>query len=250
MDFYKLSKLGVKARWKKEHNAVKEHIKSTHHNFLKEKARLIGYVMGDGSITANDSPSKGSHHDIRFYPDDLQMVNLFVKDFEKLYLKKPVIRKLKNYFSVYSSSKPAWEDLKRLGDFTSLNWEFPYSLLSKEEKIEWLRAMFDCEAYVDTKKKRISFQTVSKQGASSVQNLLKEFGISSKIYIYKRKNPKWNTNYLLFVSGKENVYNFSEKIGFNHSLKKKKLSRISQRAGVVNGTVSKTVPFGAPRFES
>jgi len=23
-----------------------------------------------------------------------------------------------------------------------------------------------------------------------------------------------------------------------------------QRAGVVNGTVSKTVPFGAPRFES
>lgn len=230
MDFYKLSKLGLKARWEKQQNPVKQHIINNHHNFSKEKARIIGFIMGDGSITFDDSSSKGNHHDLRFYPDNIDVANIFINDFEKLYLKKPNLRKLKNYFILHVSSKPAWEDLKKFGDLSSLKWKFPKGLSSKEEKIEWLKAIFDCEAYVSIKKKNISFQTVSKRGIVSVQNLLKEFEIDSKIYNYKRKNPKWNTNYLLFILGKENIYKFKQKIGFNHPLKKEQLDKISWRA--------------------
>lgn len=249
MDFHKLSKLGLKARWGKEFSKTKEHIKNKHSKMLREKARIIGFIMGDGSLTSNDHPSKGSHHEIRFYPDDRYVADLFMKDFEKLYLKKPIIKKLEKYFSIFTSSKPAWEDLKNYGNFSSLNWKLP-KFNSNMEKIEWLKAIFDCEAYVSIKNKNISFQTVSKEGAISVNGLLREFGINSKIYTYKRKNPKWNTNYIIFIMGKENVYNFANRINFNHSLKKDKLNLISQRAGVVNGMVSKTMPFGAPRFES
>ncbi len=234
-------------RWKKKFASTIDHINKNHENLLKEKARLIGFIMGDGCI----SPiNKQSHHDIRFYPDDVKVAEIFISDFEKLYLKKPVIKNLGRYFSVHVSSKPAWEDLIKRGKFDSLNWEFPDNLKSKKEKIEWLKALFDCEAYVDIKKKRISFQTISREGIDSIQNLLREFNINSKIYVYTRKNPKWNKNYLLFIMGKENVYNFSQQIGFNHSSKKEKLMSLSWRAGVVNGTVSKTVPLRAPRFES
>ena len=236
--------------WNKRFSPLVNHIHKKHKKLSIEKARIIGFIMGDGSITANDSPSKGSHHDIRFYPDDINVAEMFIKDFEKLYLKKPAIKDGVNHFIIHVSSKPAWDDLVKIGKFNSLNWEFPESLSSKKQKIEWLRAIFDCEAYVDLKKRRIVFQTVSKGGAFSIQNVLKEFDISSKIYTYQRKNPKWNTNYLLFIMGKENVYNFAKEIGFNHALKKNKLDTISRRTRVANGTVSKTVPFGAPRFES
>ncbi len=240
MDFYQLSQLGLKARWGKKFSPLKNHIENNHKKMLKEKARIIGFIMGDGSITSDDSSSKGNHHDIRFYPDDITVANLFTQDFQRLYLKKPIFRDLGNYFSLYSSSKPAWEDLRKFGDFSSLNWTFPLSLISKKEKIEWLRAMFDCESYINIKKKNISFQSVSKKGIYSIQNLLREFGIDSKIYIYQRKNKRWNTNYLLFILGRENVYKFAENIGFNHTLKQKKLNIIGRRARMVNGRVSKT----------
>lgn len=197
--------------------------------------------MGDGSLNSTDNSLKGSHHDIRFYPDDLTMANLFIEAFEKLYLKKPSIKNLGRYFRLHISSKPAWQDLNKFGEYDSLNWTIPRSFLSKEEKIEWLRSLFDCEAYVDVKKKRIVFQTVSKKGINSIQKLLDELGIKSKYYIYKRKNLNFNLNYLLFVSRFENISRFSEMIGFNHLRKKKKLDYICRCARKVNGAVSKTV---------
>lgn len=238
MDFQKLSKIGLETRWKKQFSETKQHIINNNSKFSGEKARIIGFIMGDGSI--NSSDRNGHHHDIRFYPDNLRVAKIFMRDFEYLYLKKPKLKKLKNYFSLHISSKPAWEDLRKIGDFSSLKWEFPKILFSEEEKIEWLKAIFDCEAYVNVKKKNINFQTVSKKGIISIQNLLKELGIESKIYPYKRNNPKWNINYLLFIWGKANIYNFAQRVGFNHSLKKKKLKNISRCARTANGRVSKT----------
>ena len=236
-DYSELSKIGLKSRWEKYHNPVKEHIKDKHLKLKKEKARLIGFLMGDGSLTSMKNYQNGKHHDIRFYPDDSKMLKLFLDDFNKLYLKKPAFRKLKKYYIVHVSSKPAWEDLMSISKFESLYWEFPKILQSKGEKIEWIKAIFDCEAYVYPSKSRISFQTVSKRGVESIKELLNEFGITSKVYSYKRKNPNWNINYLLFINGKENVKKFYKVIGFNHSKKQEKLKRICQCARAVNGTV-------------
>ena len=103
MDFYKLSRIGLKSRWDKQYNFIRQNIQNNHHNLLKEKARIIGFIMGDGSITKDDSSLKGGHHDIKFYPDDKDIAYKFMQDFEKLYLKKPSIKKLENYFVIHVS---------------------------------------------------------------------------------------------------------------------------------------------------
>lgn len=251
MDFYKLSKIGLRARWSKNHLPIVKHIEENHQKFLIERARLIGFLMGDGCLNSPiKSQNKTQHHDITFYPDDLKLAEIFAKDFKKLYIKEPKIKELKNYYVVFVSCKPAWDHLRNIAKFSSLNWEFPKILSSKEEKIGWLRAMFDCEAYVCNKRNRISFQTISKSGAESIKKLLEEFEIYSRIYIYERKNPKWKTNYLLFISGKENIIKFNNLVSFNHPAKKVKLNLIAGVPERLKGSSRKRVSEKTSRSES
>lgn len=233
MNFKKLSQIGLKARWNKIHKKTFEHIQNNHKNLLLEKARLIGFIMGDGCITSIKSHQNGRHHDIRFYPDDEYMLKLFIFDFEKLYLKKPNFKKLKNYYVLTVSCKPAWIDLMSLANFDSVNWEIPKYFKSQEEKIEWVKVLFDCEGYVDLIKKRIVLQSVSEKGINSIKRVLDSLGIESKIYIYKRKNEKWHTNYLLHIMRKDSVFKFYNFINFNHQIKKRKLNSICPDATMV-----------------
>ncbi len=247
-NYKKLSQLGLKARWTKEYQKTEEYILKNKSNFKLEKARLIGFLMGDGSLTSKQSNSKFPHHDIRFYPDDIELAKLFVKDFKKIYLKKPTIKKLKNHFRVHVSSRPAWEDLNKIAGFSSLEWDLPKKYFrSKEEKIIWLRALFDCEGYVG--KRAIQLQSVNLKGISSIKKTLLNIGITSSIYNYTRKNPNWNVNYILSITKKDNLIKFSNLVGFDHSLKKEKIKKYLPMCQSGNGTVSKTVPLGAPRFK-
>tara|TARA_Y100000310_G_C20689779_1_gene821457 strand:+ start:525 stop:1217 length:693 start_codon:yes stop_codon:yes gene_type:complete len=225
VDFNKLSQIGLRARWNKAHHPVREHISLSHSGLKLEKARLLGFLMGDGCVTSKKSNTVSRHHDIRFYPDDLLLAKIFVRDFESLYLKTPIIKKMKNYFIVHASSKPAWEDLMAITNFGSLEWSFPDNvLISKAEKAEWLKAMFDCEGSVG--KNRIQLQSVSGKGIESISLLLAEFGIKSSVCIYKRPNPKWNDNYVLSVC-KANLLNFLNEVGFNHPAKQEKLKHLA-----------------------
>ena len=221
MDFYNLGKIGAKAHWEKLHKPIINHIQKNHTYLFKEKARLLGFIMGDGSISKLGKPASTQNHDICFYPDDNQMLSIFLSDFEKLYLKKPKVKNLGKYFSVRVSSKPACDDLRSFGEFTSLKWELPKKLKSLPEKQEWLRAIFDCEACIG--KRQIQFQSVSQKGVESIKQVLQEFGIDTKIYIYDRKHINWNLNYILVISKKENIVKYKDLIGFNHSKKQEKL---------------------------
>lgn len=101
-------------------------------------------------------------------------------------------------------------------------------LINSESKKEWLRAIFDCEGYIG--KKYIKLQSVSKYGIKDIQKLLKEFGISSKIYKYKPKNEKWNKVYMLFILKNQSIIDFLRKIGLNHEVKLNKLRQLAQVA--------------------
>ena len=223
MNFFKLGKIGAEAHWKKYHKPIEEYIVINHQKFTKEKARVIGYIMGDGSITNPKKDSRGiQHNDISFYPDDINMANLFVEDFEKLYLKKPKIKNLGKYYSVRVSSKPACDDLRKIADYSSLVWEFPDKTIKlREDKIEWVKSMFDCEACVN--KRSIYLQSVSKKGIESVQRLLLELGVNVKVYVYHRENKNHSTNYILAIMGRENLLKYNNLVGFNHLNKSKKL---------------------------
>lgn len=189
-------------------------------------SRLCGYLAGDGSISTWKEKNGSTHYEIQFYPDTIELAELFKKTFESLFLISPHIYPLKNYFRVRIGSKAIFYYLNSIDLFKSLTWHVPFEILnSNVNKIEFIKAFFDCEANVGSKS--ICVQSVNKKGLESIKFLLKELGIMTrKIYSYKRKNINWNINYLLFITGKENLKKYFCSIGFNHKLKMNKLSKL------------------------
>lgn len=188
---------------------------------LPLKARIHGYLCGDGSVSLRKEKNK-THSEIRFYPDDLSMARAYSVALRVCYQKVPSIKKLNNYYRVYLNSIIVAKDLLKDGSFHSLEWSIPdWVLENPAYSKEWLRAFFDSEAHVG--KREIRIQSVNKRGLLQIQQLLNDLSISSKFYSYQRKNLNWNTNYHLAVFGAKNKNSFLKKIGFNHSIKLRKL---------------------------
>jgi len=179
--------------------------------------------MGDGSVFYCKDIRGKEHYGITFYPDDLAMANYFAKCFEEVYGIKLKIFKLKNHYKTYIKNKIIYNDLISIASFGSLEWTVPTRFLkSNDMKREFLKAFFDCEAYVW--EKAIQLQSVNKKGLEGIKKILGEFDIASKIYEYERKNKNWNKNYILCIMRKEERDKYLKNIGFNHSLKMKKLN--------------------------
>lgn len=225
-NFSKRNRKVAISRWKKEEEKYKYHLKSISKSreYKNFKARLMGFLAGDGNvdIRKENKRKNAEHHDVAFYPDHHSMIDSFVESFYFLYLKKPKIVKKDNYYILKVSSKPACLDLIKTATFSTHGWEVPFNFLdTKESKIEWLKAFFDCEAYVGNNNIRV--QSVNKEGLQQVKQLLEELKIESKMYKYERKNKKWNTNYVLSINKKSMGIEFLKTVGFNHELKNKKL---------------------------
>lgn len=108
------------------------------------------------------------------------------------------------------------------GKFGILNLEIPaWILSSRKNQIEWLRAFFDCEAYVD--KRAIVLKTVNLHGLSQIKVLLNNLEISSRLYQYQPKNKNHKLNHILIIGRKEDRERYKKVIGFNHTTKLKKL---------------------------
>lgn len=195
-------------------------------NLTSLKARIFGYLAADGYVSVVKN-KKGNSYEVNFYPDDYATLVAFVQAFRAVYKKEPLVYRFKgkNVFYVRCRNKEICNDLLSISKFKSLEWNFPFKVFNNlKSKKEWLRAFFDSEGYVA--RKYIQVQSVNKKGLTSVQKLLKEFGIESKMYVYKRKEKSWNTNYLLNINRMDMRIKFFKKIGFNHTLKRKKLQEL------------------------
>ena len=203
------------------------------------KARLCAFLSGDGSlfIRKEKHRPKAIHYDVRFYPDNERVLELFLSDFKILYNKEPKVIKEDRYSRVCIKCKRACLDLTRFTKFKSLEWKIPNFINTNKLKREWLRAFFDCEAYVG--QRNITVQSVNRHGLIEIQRALTEFSIESKLYSYERKQKNWNTNYILVILKKPSRENFLKYIGFNHSEKQAKLEKLLPTCqNPVNGAVS------------
>ena len=223
-----VSKKGVEAKKKKrelEENNLKERINKKMQNeyYKKLLARLCGFLMGDGCVTMRrEKQNNIVHYDLAFYPDNKEVANIFIKSFNELYEKEPALKDKGKFFTIRVSSKVAYQHLSSMANFKSMTWKVPtFITKSNKTKIEFIRAFFDCEAYVG--KKNIQVQSVNCSGLNKIKKMLKQFMILSKIYAYQRKNKNWNTNYILVISRKENIKRYAQLIGFNHLSKQEKL---------------------------
>lgn len=202
------------ARWKKTSEKHAATIIKNSSRYPTLKARVVGYLMGDGAVTIRRE-GDNFHHSICFFPDDEWMLGSFLFAFNKIYEKVPAVKKVQGNYRVRTDSKSIVADLLSHGSFRSLDW-LPPACFSKEQRIEWLRAFYDCEAYVG---KTITVQSVNKKGLEIAREWLREQGIESNLYSYSRKNCKWNINYILHISRNQDKRKFLNRIGFNHSRK-------------------------------
>ena len=221
--FSKNGKKGAKIRWGRIEREICNNISSMNiSTYTHLKSRLLGYLAGDGGAYIRKDKKGIMRYEILFCPDHESMISPFVEAFRLLYLKVPRIKNLGNYFRLRADSKTACIDLLKAGQLKTKKWRIPFRLFNDEKsKVEWLRAFFDCEAYVG--KKEIRVQSVNKNGLMDVKKLLNEFRIESRAYEYNRKNEKWNTNYILHIGQMESRKAFFNKIGFNHQIKLQKL---------------------------
>lgn len=243
----------VVRRWKKNQEQFERRLKEKEKpTDLELKAKLCGYLAGDGSlIIRKHDAQKTMRHDIRFYPDDLVVAQAFREAFLELYEKdlKIVRDKVDQMYVLRTTHKMAALDLVKIGKFGTLEWRVPLNFLTTNSmKAEWLKAFFDCEAYVG--KGVIRIQSVNRKGVLDIKCLLAGFDIeSSKLYKYQRKQKNWNTNYLLDIRKKPNLEKYLRLVGFNHSKKRAKLQALV--AGVAQpGTALVSNAFFAKKSSS
>jgi len=223
MDLSGLNREKVKARWRRIHESEMRYLTMHENQTAHLKARIHAYLCGDGSVSWRRERANGKLHcEIRFYPDDKSMLRSFSDAFRAVYGREPHVKKLKNHYRVAITSMTAAKDLLGDGKFSSTEWAIPDWILQNEQNsLEWLRAFFDAEAYVG--RKRICVQCVNRNGLTQVEEMLKRIGIESRRYEYTRKNPNWNINYHLVITGLGNKVAFLKRVGFNH---KKKLNKL------------------------
>jgi len=212
------------SRWSKIHEKERIIINKNSKKYPL-KARLCGFLAGDGSIMVRKDNNRKMHYVLRFFPDHESLIKPFIESLFEIYNKKPIIKKDYRCNGLICYSKVVVQDLLNITKFGVLKWQVPFKILKdRKSKIEWLRAFFDSEGYVG--KNHIKIQTVNKRGMNDIEKLLADFDIKSKRYVYHPKNKNWHIVYILIIGSKSEQMKFLNTIGFNHQIKLNKLKKM------------------------
>jgi hypothetical protein len=230
MSIRKRNRSIVLIRWRRAYEKEKLHIERNRPSTTHLKARICGYLAGDGNVAVRreHDPTK-VHHTIRFYPDHKSLIRPFNEAFFSVYSKTLKVTDYGNFFYLRGDSKAIVEDLLSFCSFGINRWRIP-KLVDRKSKTEWLRAFCDSEAYVC--KNYIRIKTVNKSGMSDVFKLLLYFGIRPRTYVYEPPQLTWQTNYILDIKPKY-FARFSKLIGFNHSIKREKLEALLKDRNII-----------------
>ncbi len=184
--------------------------------FNEDLSAIHAYLCADGYVIKNPETQKHKYYYIGLRNTNSILLKDFQKRFEKEFSLKPIITKDGR---CKIQNKEIYYFLTKNFSYYSKDWKLPD--LSKQNLKYWLRAYFDCEAWVVLefrKNRHIGVDCINFNGLKQVKESLKRFGIISKMK--KVTNRKI---FRLFIYGKENLIKFQKKIGFLHPKKKKKL---------------------------
>jgi len=98
-------------RWQAVYEKEKRLIAANSSKCASSKARIISYLVGDGSVSVHYEKRGIIRYEIGFYPDDLGMLNSFLEAFWEVYGVTPKAYKMKKYYSVRINSRAIVEDL-------------------------------------------------------------------------------------------------------------------------------------------
>jgi len=178
----------------------------------KEKAYLLGVLCGDGCLC---------HDSIKL---EIKYDKEFIKEFSRC-LKEVYGLDYKYYYYprrdslvLYASSKIICKDLSRYGKFGTFKWKIPKEILNgPNEKFacSFLRGLFDSEGSASRYVVRMS--SANKTGITLTGKLLSRLKIKNKIIATKEGY------YALYITKRERLKSFKEKIGFTIKRKSKEL---------------------------
>ncbi len=190
---------------------------------LKIKSAICGFLAGDGSVQIRRE-NEFYHYQIDFFPDNVEMLDTYVKFIQALYKKEPSISRRDNVYVARLSNKAIVLDLKRECSFGIYNWSFPKNLFKiKGAEEYWLKAFYSAEGYVNDK--TIKIQSVNTKSLKIVSKLLKKFRINNRYYEYLPKNEKHSKVGMIFINDRKSRVNYLKKIGFWHSKKENLLAK-------------------------
>lgn len=213
---------------------IENYINSTSIIMSKEKAYLLGVLVGDGYMTKSKTKYKHFLHRVSLKVKDKDFAETFANYGEMIYGIKPTIYHYKLY-EVNFISKNIFLDIKKYGKFGTKEWRVPTDVKTKNEfKCMFLKGFFDSEGSVGYYEKynlrALNCCSSNLVGLLEVQNLLTSLGITSKIKsgYSSPKSFKVILMHYLHIYGKENFKKYNQLIGFSIKRKQEKLKQLLQ----------------------
>ncbi|MEA3513971.1 MAG: LAGLIDADG family homing endonuclease [Nanoarchaeota archaeon] len=174
-------------------------------------ARVLGYLIGDGSIEKDRISFFEQNEDVAFYYKSLA---------EKLFRTTLSyrFRQSKNYHQLRITSRPLVRLIKSI--FPEIkkarNTMVPDLIMRSKDDVvaHFLKGLFDAEGYISGMKLGLSMN--NNLLVRQTQMLLLRFGIICSVYEYDNKaNPySKNIRYSIQVSEKESLEKFNKYVGF------------------------------------
>ncbi len=217
-------------------------------------ARLLGFVLADGTMNITKGTWKdgrgywynGYRRRLRIFNASEEVLETAKNDIEKEFSVKAKRYKRNdcNCDVVESQQRKVVEKLMELGvplgkksdiiHIPKIVWES-----SNAFKMNFLKAIFSCDGYVEKNGSRIEYYTNSKKFIKELQILLAHFNIESNVNAKKAKIKNGiKISYRLGITDFNSMMNYKEKIGFfsedkRNRLEKRKFFNAKRRKGTV-----------------
>jgi transposase len=193
---------------------LRKNIKRQRNWLTRQKASLIGHLIGDGSVFID----KKGRCIIYFSNTCFKLVKFVSRALESVYGIKLKIRKAENrIFYIKCVSKKAWQDLSKYTPYGSREWRVPIEIFQNSTVLgpPFLRSLADDEGSVILHPRRkndwnrqICLASTSDQGRKDIIHLLSMLGINS-----------YETGILVCITGRENLIRFQRVVGFTRYVK-------------------------------
>ncbi|MBI4176121.1 MAG: hypothetical protein HY518_02875 [Candidatus Aenigmarchaeota archaeon] len=182
-----------------------------------ELCEWIGLVLAEGNAEVNRKSKNG----VCFTNTDGDILERYKQLIATAFKLTPYAQKNRNNVTMLRViSKPLHDFVHSIGpSILARSWdkEIPewVNKASNSEIAHLLRGLFDGEGSVNHTYGTITFSTTSRKLARQIQQLLLRFEVFSGIYDDRSmKGKRKHKAYKLQISGKENIRNFAEFIGF------------------------------------
>lgn len=182
-----------------------------------EEAAVHAYLCADGYVIKNPRRQKHKYYRVGFRNTNKTLLMDFQIRFQNVY----GIRPTKGVDRMEVWSKEIVVSLLSKESFYSREWKMP-SIRRRNTRF-WLRAFFDCEAWVELqpyKSRAIRVDSANPTGLKRIREQLSMLGITTQITERKNRDIK-----RLNICGKENLKRYNSLIGFLHPDKKALLEK-------------------------